>query len=202
MQKKDKMILGYIVTHRKLNNIDNFVGQVHKISDACPTKPILIVGWEEAKKHPNYKNILEKQLSDNVFWTFSKTESRSNFEQDLQKFYNYIYNILLNNIYYKYINIFNINYSNIKNIYNYLFNKEKKIIYINNNILYFPFRKKIYGISLQVCEYCHISKEKIINKIRLNPNNIIIDEDSLSILHLKQKLHGKFFAIPYVYQYC
>ena len=84
--------LGYIVTDRKLKNIDGFVEQVNDISLADSTKPILVVGWKNAKNCDGYTSILEKQLGNNIYWTFSKSESRSDFEEDLQMFYNIIYN--------------------------------------------------------------------------------------------------------------
>lgn len=52
--------LGYIVTDRKLKNIDGFVEQVTDIQFADSTKPILIVGWKMQNKtrnmHPYWKN--------------------------------------------------------------------------------------------------------------------------------------------------
>jgi hypothetical protein len=100
--KNSVMILGYIVTDRKLTNIDGFVEQVNDISLADPTKPILIVGWKKAKQDPRYESILDKQLDENVFWTFSKTESRSDFEDDLKNFYNIIisfFQLFFHNLY-------------------------------------------------------------------------------------------------------
>ena len=89
------MILGYIVTDRKLNGINGFVEQVNSIEQADSTKPILIVGWKNAKKYEGYTSILNKQLSDNVYWTFSRSESRSEQEEDLKKFYKLIINNIL-----------------------------------------------------------------------------------------------------------
>ena len=82
--------LGYIVTDRKLKDIDGFVEQVNDISLADSTKPILVVGWKNAKNCDGYTSILEKQLGENIYWTFSKSESRSDFEEDLQTFYSII----------------------------------------------------------------------------------------------------------------
>ena len=56
-------------------------------------------------------DILEKELEPGVFWTFKKSESRSDFEQDLKNFYKYIFNNILNNINYYYINIFKLKYN-------------------------------------------------------------------------------------------
>ena len=86
------MILGYIVTDRKINGISDFIEQVKDISLADGMKPILVVGWKKAREMDGYVSILDKKLSDNVFWTFSKTEDRSKLEEDLKWFNEYIIN--------------------------------------------------------------------------------------------------------------
>ena len=191
------MILGYIVTDRKLTNIDGFVEQVNDISLADPTKPILIVGWKKAKQDSRYASILEKQLDENVFWTFSKTESRSDFEDDLKNFYNIIYNNILNNISYYYINIFKLKYSNIKKLYNIILNsKENKDIYLSKNILYIPHNGRILGLSLVVLEYCGVPMNKVLDRIKSKGINIIEDNKKF-IFKLSKQLGNKKYAVPY-----
>ena len=191
------MILGYIVTDRKLTNIDGFVEQVNDISLADSTKPILIVGWKKAKQDKRYTSILEKQLDENVYWTFSKTESRSDFEDDLKIFYNIIYSNILNNINYYYINIFKLKYNNIKKLYNIILNyKENKNIYLNRNILYIPHEGRILGLSLTVLEYCGIPMKKVLDKIKSNGINIIEDNKKF-IFKLSKQLGNKKYALPY-----
>ena len=191
------MILGYIVTDRKLTNIDGFVEQVNDISLADPTKPILIVGWKKAREDSRYKSILEKQLDENVFWTFSKTESRSDFEDDLKIFYNIIYNNILNNINYHYINIFKLKYNNIKKLYNIILTSgEVKNIYLSNSLLYIPYEGKVFGLSLSTLEYCGIPTDKVLNKIKSKGINIIEDNGKF-IFKLSKQLGNKKYAIPY-----
>ena len=191
------MILGYIVTERKLTNIDGFVEQVNDISLADSTKPILIVGWKKAKEDPRYTSILEKQIDENIYWTFSKTESRSDFEEDLKIFYNIIYNNILNNIKYYYINIFKLKYNNIKKFYNIILNnKELKNIYLNKNILYIPHEGNVLGLSLDMLEYCGIPMSKVLNKIKSKGINIIEDNNKF-IFKLSKQLGNKKYALPY-----
>lgn len=191
------MILGYIVTEKKLKNIDGFVEQVDDISLADPTKPILIVGWKKAKEHPKYSSVLEKQLDDNLYWTFGKSESRSDFEEDLKIFYNIIYNNILNNINYYYINIYKLKYSNIKKLYNIILNSDEvKNIYLSNSLLYIPYERKILGLSLLVLEYCGIPTDKVLNKIKSKGINIIEDNGKF-IFKLSKQLGNKKYAIPY-----
>ena len=65
------MIIGYIITDKKMNGINILVGQVNDISLDDPSKPILIVGCDKAKENEKYSSILDKQLDENLFWTFS-----------------------------------------------------------------------------------------------------------------------------------
>ena len=76
--------LGYIISDRKISDLRDFVGNVKDISQADSTKPLLYIGYKNAKKVKGYKNILEKKIDDKTFWTFKKTESRSDYEIDLE----------------------------------------------------------------------------------------------------------------------
>ena len=187
------MILGYIVSEKKIKNIDGFVAQVDDISLADATKPILIVGWKNAKKDPRYTSILDKQIDENVFWTFSKSESRVDFEEDLKIFYNYIYGHILNNILYNNINIFKLNYNKIIKLLNIIKNKN---IYLSNNMLYIPHEGRVLGLSISILEYCGIPKEKIIKKIK-ELGSRIFEDNSKFIFKLSKQLGNKKYATPY-----
>lgn len=187
------MILGYIVTDRKMKGIDGFVEQVNDIKLADATKPILIIGWKRAKQDSRYVSIIEKKLDEDVFWTFSKTENRVSFEEDLKSFYNYIYNKILNNIIYNNINIFKLKYNKIKKLYNII---KDKTIYLSKDMLYIPYEGRILGLSLSLLEYVHIPKEKVLNRLRVLNVKLIEDNNRLVFKLLKQ-LGNKKYAIPY-----
>ena len=187
------MILGYIVSDKKIKNIDSFVAQVDDISLADPTKPILIVGWQNAKKDPRYTSILDRQIDEHVFWTFSKMESRIDFEEDLKLYYNYIYNNILNNIIYNNINIFKLKYNKIKKLFNIIKNKN---IYLSNNLLYIPHEGRVLGLSISILEYCNIPREKIFKKIK-ELNGKIIEDNNKLVFKLCKQLGNKKYAIPY-----
>ena len=191
-------ILGYIVTTRRINNIEGFVEQVNDIESADTTKPVLVVGWQNAKEFAGYKNVLDKQLDDNLYWTFSKSESRSDFEEDLKAFYKFVIDSVADKIEYEYLNIFNLPYSRTKKIINYLNSTPLKTIYISDNMLYMLVGgRKIYGLSLDILEYCNIKKTKIIDKIKENPNNRIYYDNWKDSIKLSKVLGNKKYAIPY-----
>ena len=78
--------IGYIVTKNKIENVLScikVVSSYRSIEDK--SKPILIIGLEEAKKHASSFSILEKQIGENMFWTFGKREKRTDYEKDIEK---------------------------------------------------------------------------------------------------------------------
>jgi glutaredoxin 2 len=189
--------LGYIVTDRKMNDIEGFVEQVKDFTDADSTKPILIVGWNNAKLHRGYKSILEKELAPGVFWTFKKSESRSDFEQDLKDFYQYVYNVILDNIDYYYINIISLGYNKLKKLYSIFNSKERKNIYISDNLIYTLYDGKVLGVSLDVLEYCGVKRDKVLSLLSSNPANKIYDNSHRWMARLCKYLGNKKYAVPY-----
>lgn len=192
--------LGYVISDNIIKEKNDFVGYVKDISEADPTKPILYIGYKKAKKVEGYKSILDKKINDNTFWTFKKTESRSDYEIDLEKFYIYIINNILYNINYYYINIIYIKYNKLKKLYNILFNYTKqKYIYISKNMIYFQYEDNTYGISLNLLEYMGINQNKILQRIRSNRSNIIIYDNNEKVHKILKEIgYDNRYAVPYL----
>lgn len=192
--------LGYVISDNIIKEKNDFVGYVKDISEADPTKPILYIGYKKAKMVEGYKNILDKKINDKTFWTFKKTESRSDYEIDLEKFYIYIINNILYNINYYYINIIYIKYNKLKKLYYILFNYTKqKYIYISKNMIYFQYKDNTYGISLNLLEYMGINQKKILQRIRSNRSNIIIYDNNEKVHKILKEIgHDNRYAVPYL----
>lgn len=190
--------LGYIVSDSKIKNLKGFVEQVSDVSLADLTKPTLFVGVENARKNIEEFSILKKKYGDNIFWTYKKTEKRVDFEDDINYFYNnIIYNISCNIKYY-YINIINLKYNKIKKLYNILFSSNKKYIYISNDMIYILYKENIIlGISLNLLEYIKIKKEKILDKLYSNKNNVICTDVSQCIKSIKNEIGNNKYVVPY-----
>ena len=190
--------LGYIVSDTKIKNLKGFVEQVNDVSLADLTNPTLFVGIENAKKNIKNFSILDKKYGDNIYWTFKKTEKRVEFEDDIEKFYNnIIYNISCNIKYY-YINIYNLKYNKIKKLYNILFSDKGKYIYISNEMIYLLYKDNIIlGISLNLLEYIKIKKEKILNKLYSNKNNIICTDVSKCVKAIRNEIGNNKYVVPY-----
>ena len=189
--------LGYIVTDKKISGVKDFVGVVDDISLTDPTKPVLIVGLDLAKKYIDDFSILEKKVNDNLFWTFKKTEKRVDFENDIDYFYKYIINNITRNIKYYYINILKLNYKSIKKLCNIVFSGEEKYIYISNNMIYLLHEGNILGISIQILEYVKIDVKKVFKKLYSAKNNIICTSASECVKSIKGELGNKKYAVPY-----
>lgn len=190
--------LGYIVSKRKINNVVDFVGVVKSVEDIDdPTKPFIIVGLDEAKNIAKDFSILNKVLDKDVFWTFGKTERRTEHERDLEKFYNYVIDKSLNDIKYYYVNILNIRYNKIKNLINIINSNEKKYIYTSNDMIYIYYNNIILGISLRIIKYINIDIKKIFKLLYKNKNNIIYNTDSFLTSEMKKVIINKKYVVPY-----
>ena len=189
--------LGYIVSKRQIRGLRGFVECVDDVSKADSTKPMLLVGIDVAKAYSKDFSMVEKRLADNVFWTYGKTEKRVEYEKDIDKFYKFIIDNILDNIKYYYINILNLKYSKIKELYNILFNDEKKYIYLSNGMLYILFKENgILGISLKIAHYCGINVRKRLIQMASNKKNVMCKDCSECIKAFRKEVCGKEYSIP------
>ena len=76
------MFVGNIVTQSKVN-IDKYFNVVETMDAIIHGLPTLIVGWDIVKTIEPEVDFITRKLSDNIFWTFKKTERRDIFENDL-----------------------------------------------------------------------------------------------------------------------
>ena len=191
--------LGYIVADRKPNNLKGFVEFTSDFSSVDSTKPVLVIGYKRAKEILGDKfNILDKNISKNVSWTFKKTEKRIDYDEDIDKFYKACINNIIYNIKYYYINIIKLKYNKIKKLYNIIFSNNKKYIYINNGMLYLKYNDCVMGISLTILQYCGINTDKILTRITNNSSNVVYNETTPFVKELKKEIgNNKEYAIPY-----
>ena len=76
--------VGNIITKESITGIPNNF-DIHETVLTTDT-PNLIIGWELTKTLCPEASILRKKIKDNLYWTFSPTEKRSVFENDLKKY--------------------------------------------------------------------------------------------------------------------
>lgn len=192
--------LGYIISKSNLKMKFDFLKQINDLSEVKDNKPFIIIGLSEAKKIASDKfSILHKSFEKNHFWTFGRTEKRDEFEKDIKVFFNYVINEYINNIKYYYINIYNINFNILKRLVKLCYSSNLKYIYIWNDMIYIQCENSsVIGLSLKIMKYMKLDCNKIINKLKINPSNIICESDTCIPYKIQQKLKNKQYVIPYI----
>lgn len=194
-------ILGRIITKSKNVDVVEFIevtDDVNKIDGKIPT---LIIGrsFAESIYGKDMIHLLDKKICDNVFWTFSKLEKRSEYDQDIECFVTSIVSSLLNNIKYYYFNIFTKSLSCIKNLINYIDNDDDKVFYVYKKHIYMLCNNTVVGLSLFDTEYIGVTDDKVLNRIKSNSHNVIIYNDYFISKKMKKLLNNNSFIVPYFY---
>lgn len=162
--------------------------------------PTLIIGKKNAEKIFGKENIkvLNKQIKNNIFWTYSKYEKRSEFEKDIEKFYEYVFNGALKNIKYVSINVYTLTYEKAKKTINFLNNKNSnKTALITENHVYIHYGNNIYGVSLDELNYIGVKKDKFISFLKKCNVTVITNYNILNDILKKYYNFSKTIA-PYL----
>lgn len=162
--------IGNIVTRNKKGVFADIFNVVETFDEAIEGIPTLIIGLEDARKCIKGFNILEKQY-DNVWWTFKKTERRYEYEEDIINFYNYAIIHEMEKVRYVYVDLVTYTLTNIKKMIRFLGDRAmKKYVFLTKNSNFmFVYSKQyntVFGISLELCEYIGIPKQKIYKLFR------------------------------------
>lgn len=191
-------VIGYIVTKNKIENVltcIKVVSSYRSIEDK--SKPILIIGLEEAKKHASSFSILEKKIGEKMFWTFGKREKRNDYEKDIEKFQEYVLKCALDDIKYYYLNILTVKYNKIKKLIEIVNNTDEKTFYIDKKMFYMFYNNYVLGISIDILEYLGIKKNKIINIIKKNNKNKLFFNDFKFNYNIKKLIESKKYITAY-----
>jgi hypothetical protein len=143
------------------------------------TTPSLIIGRNNAEKLVGKDNVklLNKEIKENLYWTFSKMEKRSQFEVDIEAFYSNCFKKIFKNITYEPINLYTCTINDIKFLINAIKTGENRI-YITEKNIFIPVDGKIYGVSVDEIEFIGVKCEKVIKMIEKNPKNRIFRKNN------------------------
>jgi hypothetical protein len=163
------IIVGNIITKESITGIPNNF-DIHETIPTTDT-PNLIIGWELTKTLCPEASILRKKIKDNLYWTFSPTEKRSVFENDLKKYIDKSYKDYIKNI--KFYNIDPIIYkintidellgklSIVAGGFTYLY--VNKIVYVYHNFI-------IYSIDLELLNFIGFDRKIILSSLKETTN--------------------------------
>jgi len=174
------IIVGNIVTEGGLTGVPNnfnILSIEDYLKNPVHDLPTIFVGWDLTKTYIGEVSILKKKIKENLYWTFSSSEKRTNFENDLKKFINRSYDDYVKKI--KFISIDPIIYkinnteefiSKINNVaggFAYLY--QNKVVYVYNNFV-------IYSIDLEQLDFIGFDREIILSKLKELTNFSNTDE--------------------------
>jgi len=185
-----------------LNSIDvsqdfNVVDSMDKIIHGLPT---LIVGYNLVDKaYPDF-DILDICVTENIYWTFKKTEKRDKFTEDLDWFITKVYNDLVKDINYVFVDPIQFRPHTIIKIIRKIYNIKNIITYINDDMVYIYGEKLIFGVDLRLLRFIGVDTDKLINKLKEKSADFLIDKEIL-IEYKKtvETLDNKARYIPYLF---
>jgi hypothetical protein len=193
------MIVGNIVTHGNIN-VDKYFKVTNSLDDIIVNKPTLIVGWDIVKTINPDVDFIDKKLSENIFWTFKKTERRDIFEDDLYNFTEYCYGLLVKDISYQFIDLIQLNDNELKNIFKLIKNSKNVIGYLYNQMLYIYAEKTIYGLDLNLLTYMGYSTINTLSKIK-SYCSVFLDNKEILIEYkdVIDMLNNEVKYVPFLY---
>ena len=193
------MFLGRIISGSKLIEVPFFIEITQKYED--DGVPTLIIGKKRAIDIFGKENIhvLDRNVKENVWWTYAKNERRAEYEEDLKKFIDFVSKKAISSVDYYFLNIFTERYSFFKKFLQWMDSDKPKSVFVTDRHVYIYGGKSVIGLSLADFEYAGIPSKKILRRIRQNEANIVFDEADYDSLDIKLKRIGGNIAMPYIH---
>lgn len=196
------MYLGRIITKSKNLKTLDFICKKEEYTENY-SLPTLIIGKENAKKvFGDSLSFIDRSSDEMLSWTFMKTENRQNFENDLESFNKRIINRIKSDFHYSSFDLICASRFAIKKLIGYFNSDIKKFIYVTDKQIYTYAnhgRKNVIGLSLDEIRYLGVNPEKVIERLRKNPNCVVIDDDSFLNHETKSYFQNISIYIPYLY---
>lgn len=176
--------IGNIITTSKMPDYTRLFNVADDIDDADRSIPTIIIGVQNAREElDNRFNVLDKCYdSGMLWWTYRKNERRADFEDDMSAFVKFCVEKVAKSIEYVYVDIPNIGVNGVKRFIRYIDNSDMKLCHVTNGdsfmFIYDEKKSMSFGLSLSLCEYAGVKAEKVIDRVRRNKNNVIIDNFS------------------------
>lgn len=202
------LVLGYIISDTKYNGLnEDILKIVTSIEDCVFSVPRLIVGLKNARDYAAKNgwsfDILENTFPNGDMWTFKKTEKRECYEEMIDKFREHIIRMTIKQCKYSYIEIFRLNLSHLKRLYDRCCNnplhRKTNYIVIKDDMIYFDNEENgVMGINLANLEYCGIKRENILKKLKFNKQNRIIYPSNPKISNIVWNFYESAYILPYL----
>jgi hypothetical protein len=193
------MHIANIVTNSNIT-VDKYFNISNSLDNIIQDLPTLIIGWDIVKSINPDVDFIDKKLSDNIFWTFKKSERRDIYQEDLYNFITYCYKNLIKDIDYSFIDLITLTDSEIKESFNNIKKCKKSATYQYNDMIYVYCDNTIYGIDLKLVKYLDYDVKKTIEKIKKN-SFVFLSGDQILIEYkdIIESLDNEVKYVPYLY---
>lgn len=187
-----------IITKSRLD-VGEYINVTKDITKVDLTIPTLIIGWAMVKEiYPN-ADILNKQISETVYWTYSNREKRQEYEPDLAKFIKNAFSRLETSIKYTFFNVLTNPLSRNKCLLKYVNSPITKIVYITDKHIFIYDSKQVTGVSLSDLEFYGFERERIIDILKRNSYNRLVFNDSFLNFKIKRSIGDNGKIVPFLY---
>lgn len=187
-----------IITKSRLD-VGEYINVTKDITKVDLTIPTLIIGWAMVKEiYPN-ADILNKQISETVYWTYSNREKRQEYEPDLAKFIKNVFSRLETSIKYTFFNVLTNPLSRNKCLLKYINSPISKIVYITDKHIFIYDSKQVTGVSLSDLEFYGFERDRIINILKRNSYNRLVFSDSFLNFKIKRSIGDNGKIVPFLY---
>lgn len=187
-----------IITKSRLD-VGEYINVTKDITKVDLTIPTLIIGWAMVKEiYPN-ADILNKQISETVYWTYSNREKRQEYEPDLAKFIKNAFSRLETSIKYTFFNVLTNPLSRNKCLLKYINSPITKIVYITDKHIFIYDSKQVTGVSLSDLEFYGFERERIIDILKRNSYNRLVFNDSFLNFKIKRSIGDNGKIVPFLY---
>ena len=150
--------IGRIITTAKIDDVPELIEVTNdssSISGDDVKIPTLIIGYKNAVKLCGKIKITEKKIRNNLYWTFSKRERRSDYISDLTDFYEEVSRFVLSCSEYEYLDPITWSDEMKDNFIKIMSGNRRKVVYSADTMyyIYSPNAGKTYGMSKTVMKY-------------------------------------------------
>lgn len=191
--------IGRIITSGKIEDVSEFIEVTKDASSVTGREakiPTLIVGYKNAKEICGDVKILNKKIGKNLYWTFSKRERRTDYEEDLKNFQDTVSDFVSKFCSYEYIDVMTISDERRKEFNDAISDNHVKVAFVTNTMyyIYHPVKNKTYGISKEVLKAVGSGEERMLKWFK-NSSITVVSESEFS----EAKLAKSKFVQPLLY---
>lgn len=193
------MKIANIVTSNKVDVTDD-INVVKSMDDIIAGIPTLVTSYDWVSKNYSNYEIYDKKLSDNLYWTFARTERRDIFAIDVEEFVTLANEQLIKKVEYVFLDLILFSESRIKKIIKKIISLSNKISFKHKGMVYIYGDNLIFGIDMDMLNYMNIDVIKIENKIK-NKSKVFLDNNQIFIEYKDnmERLNYSVKYIPYLY---